>query len=141
MPIKTHRKPATRRARKLTTALSAPPGAQQRPPRSPDIAKGQKIAIAMLSELEDDGERVDRCFLDPEDRNAGHARGYENAVLLSLQEARRQGPECEEGFTMVLSDFIASVCGSVIVHSDYYDRLTERRVIEPAAASEPKGAA
>ena len=86
----------------------------------------------MLVELEDHGDRIDRCFLDPEDRNAGHASRYENVELAKLKEARLLGPEVEEGFTAILNDFIATVCGRTTVHSDFYVRLAERGVIERA---------
>ena len=56
----------------------------------------------MLLELEDNLDSMQACFLDPQDRNASRGRGYSNLVLLRLQEARSQGPEVEEGFTMIL---------------------------------------
>ena len=65
----------------------------------------------MLLELEDEPNKRDACFLDPQYRNAERGRAYTNLVLLRLQDARRQGLEVEEGFTMILSDFIAMSCG------------------------------
>jgi hypothetical protein len=51
-------------------------------------------------------------------------------VLLRLQDARRQGLEVEEGFTMILSDFIATSCAGSSPDSGYFDRLTESGIIE-----------
>jgi len=103
------------------------------PPRSPEIAQGHELAIQMLLELEDDPNKHDACFLDPQYRNAERGRAYTNLVLLRLQDARRQGPEIEEGFTMILSDFSATGCGGSSPDSGYYDRLTESGIIERAA--------
>jgi hypothetical protein len=99
------------------------------PPRSPEIARGHELAIQMLLELEDDFNKRDACFLEAQYRNAERARAYTNLVLLRLQEARRQGPEVEEGFTMILSDLIATSCAGNS-DSGYYDRLTESGIIE-----------
>jgi len=107
--------------------------ARLQPPRSPDIAKGHAIAIRMLRELRSDPDRLDGCFLDPQYRNAERGRGYENLVTAGLEEARRQGPGVEEGFAMVLSDFIATCCGGSTPKSGYYEQLMERGVIERAA--------
>jgi hypothetical protein len=102
------------------------------PARSPEIAQGHELAIQMLLELEDDPNKRDACFLDPQYRNAERGRAYANLVLLRLQEARRQGPEVEEGFTMILSDLIATGCAGSS-DSGYYDRLTESGIIEREA--------
>jgi hypothetical protein len=94
------------------------------------IARGHELAIQMLLELEHDPDRLNACLLDPQYRNAGRGRAYTNLVRLRLQDARRQGLEVEEGFTMILSDFIATSCGGSSPDSGYFDRLTESGIIE-----------
>jgi hypothetical protein len=52
---------------------------------------------------------------------------------LRLHDACRQGLAVDEGFTRILSDFIATSCGGCSPASGYYVRLTESGIIERAA--------
>jgi hypothetical protein len=99
-------------------------------------AAAGRIAIAMIEWLESDPDvTAARACLDPELRHLVGKHAYENVVLTKLREARLQGPEVEEGFTMILSDMLAVCAQGATPDSSYYADLADRGIIERSAGA------
>lgn len=103
---------------------------QMSPPRSPQIAIGQHLAIKMLDrmeEVDDDGlQLADAAQLQDEYRNG---LPYQNLAMEYLRRARATGAEVEEGFMMILSDMAALNVAGFGVQADRYSSLMERGLI------------
>jgi hypothetical protein len=101
------------------------------PPRSLAIGAGHELAFEMFEEfLGEDGSasQGDQALLDPDYR---HGRPYRDVISDYLERARKAGPDVERGFTMILSDLVATVtqgdCPGVCY--GHYEALMRRRVI------------
>jgi hypothetical protein len=99
------------------------------PPRSLAIGAGHELAFDMFDELlgEDGaGSDADQALLDPTYR---HGWPYRDVVSDYLKRAREASPEIERGFTMILSDLVATLMQGDARDEFYYESLMRRRVI------------
>jgi hypothetical protein len=99
------------------------------PPRSLAIGAGHELALDMFDELlGEDGNAADQALLD---RDYRHGKPYRDTVADYLQRAREAGADVERGFTMVLSDLVATVMqgGCSDARYGFYEALMRRRVI------------
>lgn len=101
------------------------------PPRSLAIGAGHELAFEMFAELlgEDGGAApADQALLDPKYR---HGRPYRDVVTDYLVRARAADPDVERGFTMILSDLVATVMQGGTSDACYqqYQSYMRRRLI------------
>jgi hypothetical protein len=99
------------------------------PPRSPAIGAGHELAFDMFDELlgeEGEGSPADQALLQPDYR---HGMPYRDIVSDYLRRAREAGADVERGFTMILSDLVATVMQGGAPDAYGYDRMMVRRVI------------
>lgn len=99
------------------------------PPRSPAIGAGHELAFDMFMELlgeDGTGEDADQALLE---RDYRHGKPYRDIVADYLSRAREAGADVERGFTMLLSDLVATLMQSGCPDAQYYEGLMRRRVI------------
>src|ERR1700693_1692703 len=75
---------------------------------------------------EGEGSPADQALLEPDYR---HGMPYRDIVSDYLRRAREAGADVERGFTMILSDLVASVMQGGAPDAYGYDRMMVRRVI------------
>jgi hypothetical protein len=112
-------------------AMSATVTKLSLPPRSLAIGAGHELAIDMLDELSGDEVRgwpgADQALIERDLRNGAP---YRDIVSDYLRQAREAGPDVEHGFTMIVSDLVASTMqGSPPYSGFYYAQLMRRGVI------------
>lgn len=101
------------------------------PARSVAIGAGHELAFEMFDELlgeDGTGSGADQALLDPVYR---HAQPYRDIVGEYLERARQAGPDVERGFSMILSDLVATVMQGGTSDACYgqYQAYMRRRVI------------
>jgi hypothetical protein len=99
------------------------------PPRSLAIGTGHELAMELFDELlgEDGrGNEAGYALLDPKDRRR---TPYRDIVFEYLQRAREGGAEVERGFTMILSDMVATLMQGGATDVWYYETLMRRGAI------------
>jgi hypothetical protein len=115
---------AQRRAAALSTVTKL-----SLPPRSPQIGAGHELAFAMFDELlseDGSGSDADQALLEPDYR---HGHPYRDIVADYLARARDAGTDVERGFTMILSDMVATLMQQGCPDAYYYATLMRRGVI------------
>lgn len=83
-------------------------------------ADGVGLAIELIRELEAE-DAPHRCALAAQFRAAGAPQ--DNVALRYLQSLREAGPDAQEGFAAVLTDFIACATEGTALSSDNYESL------------------
>jgi len=99
------------------------------PPRSPAIGAGHELALDMFNELlgeEGEGSNADQALLE---RDYRHGVPYRDIVSDYLRRAREAGADVERGFTMILSDLVATAMQGGAPDAWLYEGFMRRGVI------------
>jgi hypothetical protein len=96
------------------------------PPRSLAIGAGHELAVEMFDELlgeDGSGAAADGALLD---RNYRHGSPYRDVVAAYLERAHAAGADVERGFTMILSDLVATAMQGGCPDAWFYEALMQR---------------
>ncbi len=85
--------------------------------QSLEVRRGAQLAIDLLDELESDTELCDSCTIEAPVTTGAPQH---NIIRPYLERAQAAGPDVLEGFTLILSCFVASVTSGTCPGADFY---------------------